>query len=197
MSPTAHGMLVVALLATAALASLAAWAPAVRRAATPAAILLLALAAVASAAPARVDGRESIALLVFLGGVVAVAGGGPVTASLFGLVDRRERAAAGATIDRAGRVLRGGTWIGLLERAAIYATLLAGWPEGLAVTLAIKGLGRYPELRAAESAETTSGGAGPTATRVDSGAAERFIIGTFASVLWAAACAGVVTLVRG
>jgi hypothetical protein len=68
-------------------------------------------------------------------------------------------------------VLRGGAWIGVLERTAIAATLWAGWPEGLAVVLAVKGLGRYPEL-----------GKG--------GAAERFILGTFASVLWACACAG-------
>ena len=76
---------------------------------------------------------------------------------------------------RAGEVLRGGAWIGALERAAVFATLVAGWPEGLAVVLALKGLGRYPELRT----ETP-------------GAAERFIIGTFTSVLWAVACAGAV-----
>ena len=71
---------------------------------------------------------------------------------------------------------------GGLERAAIYASLVAGWPEGIAVVLAVKGLGRYPELRAAEDGVRT-------------GAAERFIIGTFASVLWACAAAGVVLLV--
>ena len=53
----------------------------------------------------------------------------------------------------------------------------------LAVVLVVKGLGRYPELRAAEDGVRT-------------GAAERFIIGTFASVLWACACAGIVVLVR-
>ena len=60
-------------------------------------------------------------------------------------------------------------------------TQLAGWGPGLAIVLAVKGLGRYPELRNQE----------------DTGAAERFIIGTFTSVLWAAACAGMVALVRG
>ena len=73
--------------------------------------------------------------------------------------------------------LRGGTWIGLLERIAIAATLWAGWPEGLAVVLAVKGLGRYSELD-------------------KDGAAERFILGTFASVLWACACTGIGMLVR-
>ena len=54
----------------------------------------------------------------------------------------------------------------MLERAAVAGTLLAGWPEGLAVVLAVKGLGRYAELRAPA-------------------AAERFIVGTLASALWA------------
>ena len=31
------------------------------------------------------------------------------------------------------------------------AGLLAGWPEGLAVVLAVKGLARYPELREARA----------------------------------------------
>jgi hypothetical protein len=61
----------------------------------------------------------------------------------------------------------------MLERLAVFATMLAGFGEGIAIVLAIKALARYPELKA-----TTSG------------AAERFIIGTFTSVLFAAACAG-------
>lgn len=76
-------------------------------------------------------------------------------------------------------VLRRGAWIGALERLAVTATLIAGWPEGIAVVLAVKGLARYPELR--------SPGAG---------ASERFIIGTFTSVLWAAACAVTDLLLR-
>ena len=79
---------------------------------------------------------------------------------------------------RAGTVLRGGAWIGALERTAIAGSLLAGWPSGVALALALKGLGRYPELRSQDNP----------------GTAERFIIGTFTSVLWAAACAGVVLL---
>jgi hypothetical protein len=76
-------------------------------------------------------------------------------------------------------ILRGGAWIGVLERAAVAGTLLAGWPEGLAVILAIKGLGRYNELRTTPAA------------------AERFIIGSLASALWAVACVGVAVLLRG
>jgi hypothetical protein len=60
---------------------------------------------------------------------------------------------------------------------AIAGSLLVGWPEGLAVVLAVKGLGRYAELRAPA-------------------AAERFIVGTLASGLWAVACVGVVLLER-
>ena len=68
--------------------------------------------------------------------------------------------------------LRGGRVIGYLERAAVAGTLLAGWPEGLAVILAVKSLARFPELRAPH-------------------ASEQFIMGTFASVLWAASMSGI------
>jgi hypothetical protein len=68
---------------------------------------------------------------------------------------------------RARAVLRGGMWIGLLERAAVTACVLAGDPAGIAIVVAIKGLGRYPELRE------------------NPGVSERFVIGTFASLLWA------------
>jgi hypothetical protein len=66
-------------------------------------------------------------------------------------------------------VLRGGTWIGALERLAVTGCMLVGQPEGIAVVVAVKGLGRYPELRE------------------NPGASERFVIGTLASLLWAAA----------
>lgn len=119
--------------------------------------------------------------------VVAVVGGGPLTAAILRLVDREGNGQQRGA--HAAAVLRGGTWIGAFERAAVFATLAAGWPEGLAVVLALKGLGRYSELRA-DAGEHT----GPEAT---GGVAERFIIGTFASVLWAVACAGAFeTLVR-
>ena len=113
--------------------------------------------------------------LIVLTAVLAAFGGGPVTAAVLHRVDH------GGPIEQAGDVLRGGAWIGAMERVAIFATLVAGWPEGLAVVLAVKGLGRYPELRAAEDGVRT-------------GAAERFIIGTFSSVLWACGCAGIVVL---
>lgn len=175
------GALVLVLLGASLVAGLVAWSEAGRRIWVPPAVALLAAAALLAAVadPVQISGRGGHTLLVVLAGLVAVAAGGPVTARVFDLVDRGET--PGRSLDRAGQVLRGGAWIGALERGAILASLVAGWPEGLAVVLAVKGLGRYPELRAAEDGVRT-------------GAAERFIIGTFTSVLWAVACAGVVRL---
>jgi hypothetical protein len=61
---------------------------------------------------------------------------------------------------------------------AVFGSLVAGLPEGIAVVLAVKALGRYPELRI-DAARTTD----------RSGVGERFIIGTMISLLWAAAAA--------
>ncbi|GAB3751071.1 hypothetical protein [Microlunatus parietis] len=83
---------------------------------------------------------------------------------------------SGARIQR--EMLRGGAWIGVLERIGIMASLLT-WPEGVALILAIKGLARYPELKAGAT----------------SGTAERFIIGTLVSFGWAAGCAGISWLI--
>lgn len=69
------------------------------------------------------------------------------------------------------RVLRGGLVIGLLERIAVVVAVLTDQPVAIAYIVAIKGLGRFPELK-----ETPA-------------ASERFIIGTLASMLWAAGCA--------
>ena len=126
------------------------------------------------------------ALVVIAIGLVAVLVGSPVVTAVFRRADPppagtgsggdQEPADPDADapgIRSAASTLRGGRWIGMLERLAVYAAILTGFPEGIAVVLAIKGLARYPELKATSS-----------------GAAERFIIGTFASVLFAAACAG-------
>lgn len=171
------GALTLVLLGFGVLAGLAAWAsPAARRVFAPASLLLLVAAAVVAAAPTSVAVEDdAVVVLVALAGLLAVAGGGPLAALVFDLVDRRE--AVGETMREAGHVLRGGAWIGGLERIAVYAAIVASWPEGLAIVLGVKSLARYPELRTP-------------------GTAERFIIGTFVSVLWAAGCAGVVLLVR-
>lgn len=69
---------------------------------------------------------------------------------------------------QARAALRGGTWIGLLERLAVTGCVLAGFPAGVAVVVAVKGLGRYPELKENPSVS------------------ERFVVGTLASLVWAA-----------
>ncbi|MCG6567793.1 hypothetical protein C3E87_09190 [Tessaracoccus sp. ZS01] len=74
--------------------------------------------------------------------------------------------------------LPGGRWVGILERIAIYCCLVAGFPEGIAIVLAVKGLGRYADLKTTSASGTSRKG-------------ELFIIGTFASVLWAALWAGI------
>jgi hypothetical protein len=74
-------------------------------------------------------------------------------------------------------VLRGGLTIGVLERLAVAGAILAGFPEALAIVVAIKGVGRFTELASSE-------------------ARERFIIGTFASLIWACACVILVTFAQ-
>ena len=176
MDYTAH-----ALLGVAVLVALAGWRlrpPPLHAAALGQLVLLGASAALVLLSDLDIPTDDpGTALSLTLAYVLAVAGGGPVTASVFALVDGSRDTEAEGSVRHAGEVLRGGAWIGALERAAVFVTVLAGWPEGAAVTLALKGLGRYPELRT----ETP-------------GAAERFIIGTFTSVLWAIACAGVAWL---
>jgi hypothetical protein len=123
------------------------------------------------------EGRAWVTAVLLVTGLLAIVGGGPLTTTVFWLVDG-SHAAEASSVRSAGVVLRGGTWIGALERAAVYATLVAGWPEGVALVVGLKGLGRYPELR----------------NQQHTGTAERFIIGTFTSVLWAVACAAFIRL---
>jgi hypothetical protein len=80
-------------------------------------------------------------------------------------------AAAPAETVSSVRILRGGAIIGILERFAVCLAILAGQPVAIAYVVAIKGLGRFAELKATPVA------------------AERFIIGTLTSMLWAAGVA--------
>ncbi|KUM37288.1 hypothetical protein [Arthrobacter sp. EPSL27] len=80
-------------------------------------------------------------------------------------------AAGPAAAVNSARILRGGAIIGVLERLAVCVAILAGEPVAIAYVVAIKGLGRFAELK-----ETPV-------------AAERFIIGTLTSLLWAAGVA--------
>ena len=132
-------------------------------------------------------------LVTVLGFTVAVFGGSPAAATalniamgpsvspgLHGGILVTERPTAeeqrqGVVTGTRREVLRGGLTIGVLERVATAGTIIAGFPEGLAIVVAVKGVGRFTELEAPE-------------------ARERFIIGTFASLIWACAAALVVHL---
>ncbi|MDO4919742.1 hypothetical protein [Kocuria sp.] len=76
-----------------------------------------------------------------------------------------------ATADPVDPPLRGGLVIGALERAAAIVSLLTGMVAGIGVVVAVKGLARYGEFTNAQQRE-------------------QFIIGTLASLLWAALFAG-------
>ncbi|GAA4891269.1 hypothetical protein GCM10025789_05090 [Tessaracoccus lubricantis] len=123
--------------------------------------------------------------VLVVGGLFALLGNGVIR----WLLRRIDKAAAPPSDDdlqqtrrnlglvAAQRELPGGRWVGILERIAIYACLVAGFPEGIAIVLAVKGLGRYADLKTTSASGTSRKG-------------ELFIIGTFASVLWAALWAG-------
>jgi hypothetical protein len=129
-------------------------------------------------------------LIMLLGVTLAVLGGSPVTRQVLTIATHGRitegdnggimlkgpaiegQSAADAPVRE---VLRGGTTIGYLERLAVALAIVAGFPEAIAVVVAIKGIGRFSELAAAE-------------------ARERFIIGTLASLLWACVIAGLVRL---
>ncbi|RLK53047.1 hypothetical protein [Microbacterium telephonicum] len=128
-------------------------------------------------------------IVALLAGTVGVLGGNPVTRLVLRIATGgrvREtsdggiflvaRGGASATADDEERaLLRGGTTIGYLERLAVVLSIIVGYPEAIAVVVAIKGVGRFSELAAAE-------------------ARERFIIGTLASLLWAAVAGALVRL---
>jgi len=124
-------------------------------------------------------------------GIVALAlsvlGGGPATQVVLALATRTVSVpgnqglvvhdrTTGAETTR--EVLRGGMTIGVLERFATTGAIMAGFPEALGVIVAIKGVGRFTELDAAE-------------------ARERFIIGSFVSIVWACVCAGLFRFAAG
>lgn len=117
------------------------------------------------------------ATVIGTGGLLACLCGVAVVEQVFRLIDSDR--GESPTLVAAGQQLRGGAWIGALERIAVYTCLVAAFPTGLAMVIAMKGLARYPELKVSSA-----------------GAAERFIIGTFVSILFAAACAGVALWTR-
>ena len=135
-------------------------------------------------------------IIALLATAVGVLGGNPVTRRILEIATHgrvRDGANGGIILDAqaAGvaepaatvtegdetsrEVMRGGTTIGYLERLAVVIALIAGYPEAIAIVVAVKGVGRFSELAAAE-------------------ARERFIIGTLASLLWACVLGALVRL---
>ncbi|MDQ1129032.1 hypothetical protein [Microbacterium sp. SORGH_AS_0888] len=123
-------------------------------------------------------------ILAVLGVAVAVIGGDPMTRRILTIATRgqvREGTAGGILVfeSRADadpqEVMRGGAVIGYLERLSVVVAIIAGYPEAIAVVVAVKGIGRFSELASAA-------------------ARERFIVGTLASLLWACLVGALVRL---
>lgn len=91
--------------------------------------------------------------------------------------------AAAADLETGEEALKGGRWLGALERLLVLGVVLAGQPTGAAVVIAAKGLIRIPEVArrgpdhdANQSREVT----------------EYFLIGTLSSLLIATALAALI-----
>ncbi len=108
----------------------------------------LGVAALASTRTTPVTGFALGATLV-LCVLAAATAGAPLVLATFKIARRQPD---GSPAPDAGP-LRGGRVIGILERLAVAASILATWPEGIAIVLAVKGLARYPELREPHASE--------------------------------------------
>lgn len=142
------------------------------------AIALLALTLVVAAVLPEAAPTAVVAITTLAALVIGVTGGSPVVRLLLGRTsfDEQEGMHGGIVVGER-EMLRGGEMIGLLERLAVAGAIIAGFPEALAVIIAVKGVGRFTEL--------------------ENGAVrERFIVGTLGSWIWAAAAAGLVLLTR-
>lgn len=167
-------------LLVAAAATVAVLAHRLRTPALTATTIGLTIAALAAAAMPSVAAPAPFAAALTAGClIIAVAGGSPVTRALLDRVTfgEAEGEHGGLLVADGRELLRGGEVIGLLERLAVAGTIVAGFPDALAVIIAIKGVGRFTEL--------------------ETGALrERFIVGTLASWTWAAGTAGIALLAR-
>lgn len=159
--------------------------------ATAVALVVIALLAVV-VAPRPLPTPVALGIGV-IGMALAVIGGSPLTRRVLdiatggttregergGILLIDDRAKGGSAPPPAPReVLRGGATIGYLERLGVALALVAGFPEAIAVIVAIKGIGRFSELATPETRE-------------------RFIIGTLASLLWAGTVGALVRLAIG
>ncbi len=158
-----------------------------------ASVIGLAVALVLAAVPVGSGPSAFGIVLGMLAVALAVIGGGPVAVLALDLATNNSvppgqhggimvlnagkpaPTMAGIAAPDTHEVLRGGLTIGILERLAVAGAILAGFPEAIAIVVAVKGVGRFTELAAAESRE-------------------RFIIGTLASLIWACACGALVPM---
>ena len=124
-------------------------------------------------------------ILSVLAVTVSVLGGNPITRRVLDAAagQRVKETPDGGIVllrrddddDAPKTLMRGGTTIGYLERVAVTLAIIAGFPEAIAVVVAVKGIGRFSELGEPE-------------------ARERFIIGTLASLVWACVIGALVRL---
>ncbi|MGO2090358.1 MAG: hypothetical protein ACTH34_00650 [Microbacterium gubbeenense] len=153
---------------------------------TAAILVILSLLAVVTV-PVAPSLPFTIALAV-LGTALAALGGDPIARRVLTLASNsmvREGPNGGIllrtpimTTEPAPEVMRGGVTIGYLERAGAALSIIVGYPEAIAVVVAIKGIARFTELGTPE-------------------ARERFIIGTLASLGWACVVAATVRIALG
>lgn len=148
------------------------------------ALVPIAVGIVLVAADARIDPvtRGLPVALAFALAAVGVLAGSPLTTAVLDRTARSESVGAhggilvrqeGATNAPPREIMRGGSAIGYLERAAVVGAIAIGHPEVLVAVIAVKGLGRFSELDTSE-------------------ARERFIIGTLVSLIWSSACGALI-----
>lgn len=108
-------------------------------------------------------------LVIFLTLTISAGLGAPLIGVL---LDRVLKSKSEATTTKGPPVteelLSGGTWIGIIERLATTLAVVCGQPALIAVIVAVKGFGRFDQLKG------------------NPAASEKFVIGTLTSLLWAA-----------
>lgn len=144
--------------------------------------LLPVIAALAMGASPLAGPSPAVGVPLWIGvGLLAVVAGSPLVSLVLHLASPRTvplQVQNSVFVTRGGtrqEELRGGVTIGLLERLAFLGCVLLGQPGGIAVIVAVKGLGRFNELNTEQTRE-------------------RFIVGTLASLVWVGACTAAIVL---
>lgn len=189
--PFTAGVLAIVITVVLTIVLLLSWAG-IRKPSTPTmgvcAVLLLAAATIVIVIPLSAMPAIGVPLTV-IGIAAATIGGNPFTRRALDIATgRRVRetedggiliiAASGDGAGQTRSLMRGGTVIGYLERVCTVLAIAVGFPEAIAAIIAVKGIGRFPELAESE-------------------ARERFIIGTIASLLWAGTIGMIIRLSVG